>query len=170
MMKKIGIIDAGKLALIGLLLVCMIVHAFTSGKTYGEMYSSAKNKKYDVGVKEPTSLYSISNINLLAKLIMAENGGAKNDECLVLTGVVVLKRVKSKQYPNTIKEVIYQKGQYSTAKNLNKINPNERALEIAEELLIYGVEEYPDNLVFQSMFKQGKRVYKKIGTEYFCLA
>ena len=44
----------------------------------GKLYSSAKNKTYDAGVKEPTSLYSISNINLLAKLIMAENGSAKN--------------------------------------------------------------------------------------------
>ncbi len=66
--------------------------------------------------------------------------------------------------------MIYQKGQYSTAGMLDSINPSTRALEIANEILIYGVSELPDNLVFQSMFPQGKKIYKKIDGEYFCLA
>ena len=106
---------------------------------------------------------------LLAKLLEAENGSA-SDECIYMTGVVVLKRVKSKAYPNTIYDVIHQKGQYSTASKLDSINPSDKCLEIAEELLIYGVDDYPDKLVFQSMFPQGSKTYAVLDGEYFCLA
>ena len=114
--------------------------------------------------------YTKKNVILLAKLIQAENGGAKHDETLYLTGAVVMKRVKSRYYPNTIRKVIYQKGQYSTSNRLHKIRPNERCLEIAGDILRNGVDDLPDNLVFQSLFFQGRKLYKKIDGEYFCLA
>lgn len=122
------------------------------------------------GIRVPTKLYTENNMNLLAKLLMAENGSAVHDETLYLTGVVVLKRVESKRFPNTIKEVIYQKGQYSTADRIDSVVPDERCLEIAEELLINGVDIYSDNLVYQSMFPQGREIYKVIDGEYFCLS
>lgn len=123
---------------------------------------------------EPGKLHTEENVMLLARLIQAENGSAIHDETLVLTGVCVLKRVKSKRYPDTLRDVIYQEGNggraYSTAPGLDGVVPSERALEIAEELLIYGVDEYPDSLVYQAMFPQGERVYKRLDGEYFCLA
>lgn len=123
---------------------------------------------------KPDRLHTEENIMLLARLIEAENGSAIHDETLVLTGVCVLKRVKSPNYPDTLKGVIYQEGgggrAYATAPGLDGVCPSERALEIAEELLVYGVDEYPDGLVFQAMFPQGKRVYKRLDGEYFCLA
>lgn len=122
------------------------------------------------GIARPTKHYTKSNVILLAKLIQAENGWAKHDETLYLTGAVVMKRVKSKHYPDTIKEVIYQSGQYSTASRIDSVKPSTRALEIANDILVYGADELPDSLVFQSMFEQGKKVYKKIDGEYFCLA
>ena len=108
----------------------------------------------------------------LARIIQAENGGHKDDEALLLTGVVVLKRVKSKHYPDTIMGVISQKGQYSTyadGKFWNK--PSKRSMRIAKKLLTTDISDgYPDNLVFQAEFRQGKSVYKKLGYEYFCLS
>ena len=121
-------------------------------------------------VPKATKHYSNSNVVLLAKLIEAENGSAQNDETLWLTGAVVMKRVKSKAYPNSIRGVIYQRGQYATAAKLDSVNPSTRALEIANDLLGVGCKELPDNLVFQAMFPQGREVYKKIDGEYFCLA
>ena len=70
----------------------------------------------------PDKLYTEENLLLLAQLLEAENGSGK-DETVYLTGVVVLKRVKSKDYPNTIKRVITQKGQYSTASKLRNVKP-----------------------------------------------
>lgn len=51
-------------------------------------------------------------VNLLARLI---NGEARGEpyEGQVAVGAVILNRVKSPQFPNTIPGVIYQKGQFS---------------------------------------------------------
>lgn len=114
---------------------------------------------------------TIKKIYRLAQLMYAENGGAKEDDCVFLTGIVVVKRMKSKKYPDTLEGVISQKGQYSTYQT-GKINckPDERCLEFAEEILRFNLEkDYPDNLVFQAEFPQGRKIYKRFGHEYFCL-
>lgn len=107
----------------------------------------------------------------LARIIHAENGSHPNDEALVLTGVVVLKRVKSKQFPNTIMGVVSQKGQYATwmdGKFYRK--PSKRSIKIARRLLTTDLaDKYPDSLIYQAEFPQGSKVYKKLGFEYFCL-
>ena len=108
----------------------------------------------------------------LARIIHAENGGHEDDEALLLTGIVVLKRVKSKYYPDTIMGVISQSGQYSTYADGKFWNePSKRSMRIAKRLLSTNiVHDYPDNLVFQAEFEQGRAIYKKLGYEYFCLA
>lgn len=122
-----------------------------------------KNKKKEAKEKD---------ILNLARIIQAENGGHEDDEALLLTGVVVMKRVKSDEYPNTIMGVVSQKGQYSTyADGKFWNNPSKRSRKIAKKILETDiVDKYPDNLVFQAEFKQGKVVYKMLGNEYFCLA
>ena len=152
------------------LLACLLVAPHIAYAKTSPALTVPKAQLIAQGLEVPTKLYTEDNLMLLAKLIMAENGSAKHDDTLYLTGVVVLKRVKAKGFPNTIKEVIYQRGQYSTASRLDSIEPDERCLEIAEEILINGVSEYPDNLVFQSMFPQGREIYEMIDGEYFCLA
>ena len=105
---------------------------------------------------------------LLAKLIYLENGN-NTDLAQLLTGNVVLNRVASSKYPNTIKGVIYQKGQYSVASKISKTTPSDRAIKNAKRLLS-GERFCPKNVVYQSRFKQGSGVYKKINGEYFCYA
>lgn len=128
-------------------------------------YKKAKKKRK----KQRVSNKDVLN---LARIIQAENGGHEDDEALLLTGVVVLKRVKAKNYPNTIMGVISQNGQYSTYADGKFWNePSKRSLRIAKKLLKTNIaDDYPDNLVFQSEFRQGRIVYKKLGYEYFCLA
>lgn len=154
-------------AILGIILIHNSNEIPVSATKTQTLYNKVEVKEQELTM--PTKLYTEDNLMLLAKLLQAENGSS-TDECILLTGVVVLKRVKSERYPNTILEVINQRGQYSTAKKLDSITPSERCLEIAEELLIYGVDDYPDNLVFQSMFPQGKETYKIINGEYFCLS
>ena len=131
--------------------------------------ASGKNKKQK---KQKNNVVSNKDVLNLARIIQAENGGHEDDEALLLTGVVILKRVKSRHYPDTIMGVISQKGQYSTyadGKFLNK--PSKRSMRIAKKILKTNIaEKYPDNLVFQAEFEQGRAVYKKLGYEYFCLA
>ena len=125
-------------------------------------------------VKKKQKKQRVSNKDVLnlARIIQAENGGHKDDEALLLTGVVVLKRVKTDEYPDTIMGVISQKGQYSTYADGKFWNePSKRSMRIAKKLLSTDIsDEYPDNLVFQAEFRQGRTVYKKLGYEYFCLA
>ena len=133
---------------------------------------SEKKKKQNKKKKQKKHVVSNKDILSLARIIQAENGGHEDDEALLLTGVVVLKRVKSRHYPDTIMGVISQSGQYSTYADGKFWNePSKRSMRIAKKLLSTDIaDKYPDNLVFQAEFRQGKLVYKKLGHEYFCLA
>lgn len=117
-----------------------------------------------------TKTVNEEELSLLAHLLMGECGASyTDDEMLYLTGAVVLNRVQSEYFPNTIKEVIYQKGQYQCVVLKNSgfyKEPTERCWEIAEELLIRGYD-IPENVLFQAEFRQGK-VYKKVQNMYFC--
>lgn len=134
--------------------------------------ASEKKKKQNKKKKQKKRVVSNKDVLNIARIIQAENGGHEDDEALLLTGVVVLKRVKSDEYPDTIMGVISQKGQYSTYADGKFWNePSKRSMRIAKRLLSTNiVHDYPDNLVFQAEFRQGREVYKKLGYEYFCLA
>lgn len=112
------------------------------------------------------------DIYRLAQLMYAENGSSQDDNVIILTGIVVMKRVKSKCYNNTISSVISERGQYDTYIDGGvNCKPDERCLEFAEEILRFDLaDDYPDSLVFQAEFKQGMEVYYKKGYEYFCTA
>ena len=144
----------------------MVCRKIESKKENGE------KKKYNKKKKRKKRVVSNKDILSLARIIQAENGGHLDDEALLLTGIVVLKRVKSKCYPDTIIGVISQKGQYSTYADGKFWNePSNRSMRIAKKLLSTDIaHDYQDNLVFQAEFRQGRSVYKKLGYEYFCLA
>lgn len=55
-----------------------------------------------------------SKLELLAALIYCEAGGESYEGQLAV-GAVVVNRMNSKSYPNTLKGVIYQKGQFGPA-------------------------------------------------------
>ena len=115
-----------------------------------------------------------NNIMWLASAMYAENHSGE-DETVLLTGIVICQRVRSGGYPDTIVGVISQSGQYSTWGDgtIRTYKPDERCLEIAEEILRYKLyKKYPKNLVFQSQFRQGRKVFRYIRKdhEYFCLA
>lgn len=99
---------------------------------------------------------SWSDLELLARIINAEAGGC-TDEHQLLVGNVVLNRVADSRFPDTIYDVIYQKGQYSPTWNgaINK-TPSKQAYKNAQRLLD-GERFCPSNVVFQANFKQGSR-------------
>ena len=134
--------------------------------------ASEKKKNQKKQKKQKKNVVPNEDVMNLARIIQAENGGHEDDEALLLTGVVVMKRVKSNHYPDTIMGVISQKGQYSTYADGKFWNePSKRSMRIANKILKTNIaERYPDNLVFQAEFEQGRAIYKKLGYEYFCLA
>ena len=113
-------------------------------------------------------LINDEQLDMLAHLIYGE-AGSKHlpDEMQLATGSVLLNRIKSPLFPNTMQECIYQTGQYSCLNSGYLLTPDERTYANARYLLING-SQLPDNVLFQSQFKQGDGVYKKIGNQYYC--
>lgn len=56
------------------------------------------------------------DIDLLARVVMSE-AGDQSDDCKEAVATVILNRLASPDYPISLKEVIYQRNQFSTANN-----------------------------------------------------
>ena len=123
----------------------------------------------------PQPQYSESDLMLLAKVIYAEAGSDfLSDEWKMCVGEVVLNRVASPEFPNTITDVVYQQGQYQGARSgyIASLTPSERCIDIARRLL-NGERLMEPAVVFQANFKQGSGVCKALydshlGWTYFC--
>jgi spore germination cell wall hydrolase CwlJ-like protein len=116
---------------------------------------------------QPQPTYSDDDLYLLSHIIAGEANNS--DETMkAYVGSVVLNRVKSPRFPSTLKEVIFQKGQYSCVFcGYFKEQPNESTIQIAKQLLTNG-PVLPPQVVFQAEFKQGSGVYIHYQNEYFC--
>lgn len=110
--------------------------------------------------------------HLLARLIHAEAQGEPYSGKLGVANVV-LNRVKDNRFPNTIKDVIYQKNQFSPVRN-GKINntPNNDSVRAAKEALA-GKNNVPGALYFfnprvtTSSWFTSKPVVANIGNHRF---
>lgn len=113
--------------------------------------------------------YDENELDLLAHLINAEAGSDWcKDKMLYYVGSVVLNRMKHKDFPNTMHDVIYQKGQYACVSNghINK-EPTDRCWEIAEDLLVNG-SVLPAKVIYQAEFRQGRGTWVIVQNMYFC--
>lgn len=108
-------------------------------------------------------------LDMLSRLISAEAGANYcSYELMLYTGSVVLNRIEHESFPDDMKSVIYQQGQYACVNNGSFYKePTERACQAAQELL-EGGSVLPSNVVFQAQFKQGDGVYIKEQNMYFC--
>lgn len=117
--------------------------------------------------------YTKEDLRLLAGIIQNEAGSKFcNNRMQRDIASVVLNRVKSKYFPNTIRKVIFQKNPKQYDVRLNRFNhPSKRAIKNAKYVLEHG-STLPDSCIFQSEFRQGDFVYKvyktKISTTYIC--
>ena len=123
----------------------------------------------------PEAAYTQADLDLLSRLIYAEAGCAWIPDWVQrMVGSVVLNRVESQYYPDTIREVIYQPGQYAPTwdGSLQK-TPDARTIENARYLLEHG-SICPENVVGQNSIVTGSGVYTSYydqvldTTIYFC--
>lgn len=104
---------------------------------------------------------------LLARLVYAE-AGDDSDETQIAVASVILNRVASDSYPDTIAEVIYQEGQYPTVESgAIDQEPDERARENAQYVYQNG-SQIPSNVLYQSGDIQGSGLWAQLDGEYFC--
>lgn len=135
---------------------------------------NAQSASSDETKTEAAPGYTEEELYWLAMAITREAGSDwLTDEHQLLVGNVVLNRVASARYPDTIYDVLHQKGQYPWAYKGNYTQPTARAYANAERLL-EGERVCPENVLFSSQAKHGWGVYKAIKdsmrgtTIYFC--
>ena len=129
-----------------------------------------------VGVE---AAYTQEELETLALIIYQEAGADFcSDETRRMVGSVVLNRVDSDRYPNTIQEVALQRAQYGRlywtglewperADQTGEAHAVARAYEVAEDLL-NGERALPADVVYQAEFTQGTEVVAQQDGMYFC--
>jgi spore germination cell wall hydrolase CwlJ-like protein len=137
----------------------------TEDETKHEEYSTRNTTQNNTDTKD--------DLFYLAAAVCREAGG-ESEEMQLLVANVIINRVNSSLYPNTIYDVLTQPGQYGTmsvdgisfpswADNTAKT----QCYNVASRIL-NGERYCPENVLFQAEFKQGSGVYKHIGNMYFC--
>ena len=121
-----------------------------------------------------TNGYTSSDVYLMAKAIYAEGRG-ESYTGQVAIGAVIMNRVKSPQFPNTIAGVIYQKGAF-TAVDDGQINlePNDTAYRAARDAMngwdpTYGCLYYYNPAVATSSWIFTRETVTVIGKHVFAI-
>lgn len=111
--------------------------------------------------------YTQEDLEVLAHAICGE-AQCYPDEEQRYVGSVILNRKNHKAYPNTIKGVVFQKGQYACTWDGNYYRkPTEANWRNARWLLENG-SVLPANVVYQASFKQGSGVYLQTKWHKYC--
>lgn len=98
--------------------------------------------------------YTLSDeeLLLLQRIVMAEAEGEPYEGKIAVTNVI-LNRLRSANFPDTIKDVIYQKSQFSPVRNgrLNRVKPDEDTIAAVNEALNGRKEVSDDTYYFLSL-------------------
>lgn len=121
-----------------------------------------------------------SELEMLALIIYQEAGADYcSDETRLMVGSVVMNRIANSRYPDTMYEVVTQKGQYGRlywtglvwpdrASNPGEAHAVERAYNIARRIL-HGERAFStEDVVYQAEFPQGTEVVAYQDGMYFC--
>lgn len=152
---------------------CMVEAAVNGNVLFGnECERLYKLQSEYLGVKNQVVF---DDLYLLAKVVEVEAGSSWiTDEHKQMVASVIINRVNSPEFPDTIYDVVYQYRQYAAAgtKYFEELVPSESSVRTALYVLQNG-SIAPETVVFQAEFKQGSSVYQtynpeKLGTTYFC--
>lgn len=141
-----------------------------AGTSVGELVKEEQENNPDISTavaQERISETDSTNIWWLSCALYHECRDLNNEEQIAVASVI-LNRVNSDKFPNTIFEVITQPGQYAFV--VDEIiwgEPDERAMKNAEYVYWNG-SQIPENVLFQAEFIQGSGVWKQINNQYFC--
>ena len=120
-----------------------------------------------------SSQYSSSDVYLLAKVIAAEARG-ESYTGQVAVGAVILNRVESSSFPDTVSGVVYQKGAFSCVTDSNwKVEPTAEARKAAQDA-INGWDPSGGALYYYNPAKTSNKwirtrpVITTIGAHVFC--
>lgn len=104
--------------------------------------------------------------DLLARVIWVEARG-ESDEGQQAVAEVVLNRMASENFGNTVKGVIYAEGQFRSVPYLEDAEPYQAQYD-AIERAIYGPYILPEDVVHFATFRTNDNVWGQIGGHIFC--
>lgn len=111
--------------------------------------------------------YSEEDLYVMAHLLAGEAQFCTDEEQRYV-GSVVLNRVQHEAFPDTIKDVVFDRGQYSSINDRNYYRePTESNWSNARWLLENG-SVLPGYVIYQSKGKQGSGVYLKTKWHQYC--
>ena len=119
---------------------------------------------------------SFDDLWLLSRVIDGMAGSDwLTDDFRMCVGEVVLNRVASPEFPNTIRDVVYQRGQYAVVNTARfaSLVPRRECVDAALRLLL-GERRMVPAVVYQADYLQGElfTMYpdRQLGSTYFCLS
>ena len=119
---------------------------------------------------------SFDDLYLLARVIDAMAGSDwLTDDFRMCVGEVVLNRVASPEFPDTLHDVVYQRGQYTVVNTarFSTIVPRRECVDCALRLLL-GERHMVPAVVYQADYLQGELFTmfpdRQLGSTYFCLS
>lgn len=123
---------------------------------------------------EKKNEFSSSDIALAAKVVYLEARG-KGTEAYRAVANVIYNRVKSHRFPNTVRGVVYESGQFSVIHHskFDSITPSSEAYNATKDVLNGGIRPMPFNVLFFHADYLGrnwgsdKEFYKSIGGNSF---
>ena len=153
-----------------------IITALTAGDVdHARILNAERNAKIDTIENCPHPKIDTDDLFLLSKVMTSEAGSSwLSDDWKLKVGEVVLNRVASPEFPDTIHDVVYQRGQYGgvNTRYFANLNPNEHTVTLALRLL-EGERSMHPSVVFQAEFRQGSGSHtayydRYLGWVYFC--
>ena len=108
--------------------------------------------------------YTEEDLWYMSHTVQAEAGYCERE---MQEGVasVIMNRVNSDLFPDSVMECILQPGQYSTASYLSTQEPTEQVIDVCIDILENG-SKFPPEVVWQANFPQGNGIYQTLSTSY----
>ena len=158
----------------GYYLLEMCEAAMAGDVTAGRAAEKARRAALDAG-GEGTAV-SFDDLLLLARVIEAMAGSDwLTDDFRMCVGEVVLNRVASPEFPDTLYGVVYQRGQYTVVNSarFSALIPRQECVDCALRLLL-GERHMVPAVVYQADYLQGELFTmfpdRQLGSTYFCLS
>lgn len=127
---------------------------------YSEPMPDPSNARY------PDIQLTLAEKRLLAKVIWVEARG-ESDEGQQAVAEVVLNRIASGSFPDTLEDVIYAQGQFRSVAFLDEAEPYQAQYKAIERAM-YGPYVLPEEVVHFATYKATDNFWGQIGGHYFC--
>jgi len=141
----------------------------TNDRETGIAAQATRNRMIDtLGLTETKISYD--DLYLLAKVITGEAGSSwLSAEWKMSVGEVLLNRVASPEFPDTLYACVYQRGQYQCASSwkFENMKPEADCVDAAARLLSGERVLNDPSVVYQANFPQGKSIAKVLYDRYY---